>query len=133
MKYLIDTDWCVYYLRGDEKISKKLNSFRKKGLAISIVTLVELYEGVYSSKNPRLAEQVLGNFLSGVIVLEIDVEICKIFGREKSKLKGTGRLIGDFDLLIASTCLYHGLTLLTNNKKHYQEIKSIEIPQDSSL
>lgn len=32
-------------------------------------------------------------------------------------------MIGDFDLLIVTTCLHHHLTLLTNNRKHYKMVK----------
>jgi tRNA(fMet)-specific endonuclease VapC len=57
----------------------------------------------------------------------IDQEVCKIFGRERNKLRKQGNIIGDFDLLIASICLRHNLALLTNNKKHFEKIDSLKI------
>lgn len=36
-------------------------------------------------------------------------------------------LICDFDLVIASICLRHNLTLLTNNKNHFERIDSLKM------
>jgi predicted nucleic acid-binding protein len=57
----------------------------------------------------------------------IDEEICKRFGQERGKLRKEGRLIGDFDLLIAATCLCHSLTLLTNNRRHFEMIEGLQL------
>ena len=47
--YLIDNDWIIHYLNGQREIVKRLVSLRKEGLAISVISLAELYEGVYYS------------------------------------------------------------------------------------
>jgi len=125
ISYLLDTDWVIHYLNGHEKIIEKLKSSREEGLAISVISLAELYEGVYHSKDPDSNAQSLNDFLTDVSILGIDEEVSKIFGKERGRLRKEKRLIGDFDLLIASTCLYYNLTLFTNNKKHYQLVKGL--------
>ena len=45
-----------------KKIVEKLTSFKKKGLAISVISLAELYEGVYYSTDPTGDEQALSDF-----------------------------------------------------------------------
>lgn len=127
MKYLVDTDWTIHYLRGEERVIKKLLSLKGEGLAMSVISLAELYQGVYRSSDPASNEKVLKDFLSGILVLGIDEEICKTFGQEKERLRKKGKLIGDFDLLIASTCLHQSLTLLTDNLKHFEMVKNLEI------
>jgi len=127
LSYLIDTDWIIHYLVGNEKIVKKLLSLKEEGLAISIISLAELYEGIYYSTDPIGNERALKNFLTGVTILGIEEEICKIFGKERGRLRKKGRIVGDFDLLIASTCLYYHLILLTNNTKHYEGVKGLNI------
>jgi tRNA(fMet)-specific endonuclease VapC len=93
-----------------------------------IVSLAELYEGIYYSRDPTRSERILKDFLvSGVLVLGINEGICEIFGKERGKLRKQGKIIGDFDLLIASTCLYHDLSLLTNNRKHFEVMERLEI------
>jgi len=127
MKYLIDTDWIIYGLRGEERIVKRLLELKRGGLAISIISLAELYEGICYSRDPASDEKVLKDFLSGVTVLGMSEEICKIFGRERAKLRREGKLIGDFDLLIASTCLHYNLTLLTDNIQEFERIENLKI------
>lgn len=127
MKYLIDTDWIIFGLRGEKNIVSKLFELREEGLAISVISLAELYEGVYRSTDPVSNERSISDFLTGVSVLEITNEICKIFGKQRAKLRKEGRLIGDLDLLIASTCLHHGLILITNNIKHFELVEGLNI------
>jgi len=127
MKYLIETTWAVNYLRGKEEVVKKLLSLKDEGLAISIITLAELYEGVFRSPYPDLTESHLKDFLTGMSALGINEETCKIFGRERATLHKKGTPIGDFDLLIASTCLHYELTLLTGNVKHFGMIEHLKI------
>ncbi len=69
----------------------------------------------------------LHNFLTFVDVLGIDDEIAKIFGKQRAILRREGRLIDNFDLLIASTCLYYDLILMTNNISHFDRIKELKI------
>jgi predicted nucleic acid-binding protein len=57
------------------------------------------------------------------------LELLRGFARYlgKKELRKQGKIIGDFDLLIASTCLYHNLILLTNNWKHYEVVEELKI------
>ncbi|MBI3989955.1 MAG: type II toxin-antitoxin system VapC family toxin [candidate division NC10 bacterium] len=96
-------------------------------LAISIISLAELYEGVHYSRNPAQSEAVLQRFLASVSVLPIDEDVCRIFGRERGKLRQEGKAIGDFDLLIASTCFCHDLTLCTNNRRHFEMVEGLRM------
>lgn len=47
ISYLIDTDWVIDHLNKIEKVTQKLKEFRPKGMALSVISLAELYEGVY--------------------------------------------------------------------------------------
>jgi len=127
MKYLIDTDWLIDHLSGVEKVKSKLEELAPEGLVISIVSLAEIYEGIFYSREPQRSESALEAFLPGVPVLNINEEICKIFGKERGRLRQQGQIIGDLDLFIASTCLYHNLTLLTNNVSHFERIETLNI------
>ncbi|MEW6001026.1 MAG: type II toxin-antitoxin system VapC family toxin [Nitrospirota bacterium] len=127
MKYLIDTDWIIDHLNGIESVTKKLEKLAPSGICTSIISVAELYEGVYGSRNYEDSLSALETFLEGITVLPIDQDICRIFGRERNKLRKHGNIIGDFDLLIASICLRHNLTLLTNNKEHFERIDSLKI------
>lgn len=126
-RYLIDTDWIIHYLNGHPDIVRRLNTLRDEGCAVSVISLAELYEGVYNSSNPAGNECALNDFLRGVTVLGIDDETCKIFGRHRGRLRAAGKVTGDFDLLIGSTGLRHGLKVLTNNRRHFTLIDGLLI------
>jgi len=126
--HLVDTDWIIEFLKGNKEVINKLSLLIKRGnLCISIISLAELYEGIYRSRGQKKHLQGLNNFVSGVIVLNIDDEICKIFGKERASLRREGNLIDNFDLLIASTCLAYDLVLITDNIKHFERIKSLRV------
>ncbi|GAB62193.1 MAG: type II toxin-antitoxin system VapC family toxin [Candidatus Jettenia sp.] len=128
MKYLIDTDWIIDHFRGVELITKKLENIAPQGVAISIISLAEIYEGIFTSKEPAKSQQLLDEFLAPDLkVLSINEDICRAFGRERTKLRKKKQLIGDLDLLIASTALHYNLTILTNNLKHFEKVEGLKI------
>jgi tRNA(fMet)-specific endonuclease VapC len=127
LRYLVDTDWVIDHLNQIERVVNRLRELRPQGLALSIASLAELYEGVHYSRDPEQSQQALDAFLEDVTVLGIDEEICKIFGRERGRLRRQGQLIGDLDLLIAATCVHYGLILLTNNRRHFDRIEGLPI------
>jgi tRNA(fMet)-specific endonuclease VapC len=108
-------------------VVNRLRELRPQGLALSVISLAELYEGVHYSRDPARSQQALDTFLEDVSVLGIDEETCQLFGKERGRLRKRGALIGDFDLLIAATCLHHELTLLTNNRRHFERVEGLLI------
>ena len=128
MKYLVDTDWVIDHLRDVENVTERLEDLAPQGLSLSVISLSELYEGIYYSRDSIQSEQALKRFLSPeVTILGIDEETCQVFGRERGRLRRAGRSIGDLDVLIAATCLRHDLTLLTNNRGHFERVEGIEM------
>ena len=127
MPFLVDTDWIIHSLRGRSDITTKLEEIAVEGLAISIASVAELYEGIYYSRDPVAAEATFDRFRRGVRVLGIDEQVTRIFGRERGRLRNLRKLIGDLDLLIGATALRHDLTLLTNNRRHFELLEKLRI------
>ena len=50
--YLIDTDWIIHYLNGNRDVFSKPRSLESEGLTVSVISIAELYEGIYYSTNP---------------------------------------------------------------------------------
>src|SRR6266480_3084697 len=125
LSYLVDTDWAIHYLNGHAEIARKLGELCEQGLALSVISLSELYEGVLYSRDPAWNEQQLQHFLMGVTVIGIDEETCRLFGKERGRLRASKKSVGDFDLLIGMTARQHGLTLLTNNRRHFELIDGL--------
>ena len=127
MPFLVDTDWIIHYLRGRSDLIAKLSSYLTEGIFVSIISLAELYEGVYYSVDPAGSEAGIQNFLSKTTVLEIDEEVTRIFGRERGRLRKLHRTVGDVDLLIGATAIRHHLTLLTNNRRDFELLEKLRI------
>ena len=125
-KYLLDTDWAIYYLRGKDLFVKTVDELRKEGIAISTISVAELYEGVFRNPMPEKKEVILLNFLEGLRVINITKPVARLFGKKRAELKVKGFTVSDLDLLIACVADYHDLTILTNNKKHFERIPDIK-------
>lgn len=127
MKYLIDTDWVADWLHGQPATVTTLTQLREQGLAISVITYGEIYEGVYYGRQPQQAEKAFRQFLRGVSVLPLTRPTMRQFARLRGELRRQGRIIPDADLLIASTALNHDLTLLTRNRAHFERVKDLSL------
>jgi predicted nucleic acid-binding protein len=127
MRYLLDTDTCVFALRGHESLRERFDALAPEAIAVSVVTLAELRYGAAWSARPEANHQVVGDFASGVIVLGLDDEIAHLFGEFKAQLRRRGALIDDFDLLIAATAHHYRLTLITHNQAHFRRIPELQM------
>jgi tRNA(fMet)-specific endonuclease VapC len=127
VRYLVDTDWVIHYLNGHAEIVSSIQEFAAQGLALSFISLAELYEGVFYSRDPDKSEATLQAFLRGVELVGLDDETTRIFSRERGHLRAHGQTIGDFDLLIGATAIRHGLAILTNNRRHFELIQDLQI------
>ena len=127
MSYLLDTDWLIDYLGGREPARVLVESLLPSGLAISVITYAEFYEGVVDS--PRGAEHLrkLEDFTVGVDVHGIDRTIAHIFGERRAALRARGLLIDNFDLLIAATALRFDLALVTRNTRDFERIEGLRL------
>jgi tRNA(fMet)-specific endonuclease VapC len=125
--YILDTDWVIDYFNDTEPTSSKIEELRNESMGISIISLAELYEGILNSRDPESSEKKLLGFMSEVSIIGIDEGICRIFGDLRGKLRKKRLLIGDFDIIIASTALYYEITLCTNNRKHYDRIEGLKM------
>lgn len=133
MSYLIDTDWIIDYLTGQPDARATLTALRADTLAISLITLIELYEGAYTSRDPDAAEAGLQAFLQRVTLLAIDQDVALAAARIRATLRRNRRPIKhrSLDLLIAATAIAHGLELVTRNRKDFADIPGLVLFQAS--
>lgn len=127
MSYLIDTDTIIDGFHGVSSALKLLENLAESGLAVSILSLGELYEGAFLTDDPESHVNAVDNFLGGYRVLGLDKSLKNIFARERFTLHRRGLLIPDLDLLIAATALSHHLTLVTRNARHFRRIPNLQM------
>ena len=127
MSNLLDTDWAINYLNGDPETIQRVDALRSEGIRISIISVAELYEGALNSYEPERGERAMNDFLRPFPIIDLDIPICRIFGVERARLRAAGTLIPDMDLLIGATALRHNLTLLSNNRRHFERLPGLTI------
>src|SRR5437868_2040948 len=108
MSYLIDTDVVAAYLKGRQAEAALLGSLAQQGLAISLITYGEIYDGIYNGRDPQASAAIFRRFLRGVDVLPLTKIIMQRFARIRGQLRRSGNIISDTDILIAATALHHG-------------------------
>lgn len=127
-RYLLDTDWIIDVLNGQEVAIQTLLTLASQGLAISLISYGELYEGAYFSRNSDSALEAFRAFLEGKEILSLTQATMERFARVRGELpRRLRQQVGDMDLLIAACALEHDLTLLTRNRKDFQHIPELSL------
>ena len=126
-KYLLDTNICIYLLRGKEQIAVKINEIGVENCFISEMTVAELLYGVeYSSQNKEVNRRLVENFINDAQVLSVS-DAVPVYAKEKALLRKTGTLIDDMDIFIGATAIANNMVLVTDNEKHLKRLSNIEI------
>ena len=124
MKYLLDTNICIHFFRGDFNLIDKIEKVGLENCAISEITLAELVFGAENSKFPEKNFQLIETFSEQVAILPILGGI-REYGKQKVRLRKKGKMISDFDLLIGTTALANDLIMVTENIKEFNRIEKI--------
>ena len=95
-KYLIDTNTCIYYIKGKFDLKKKFEKADPDNCFISEITLAELKFGVENSEKKEKNQKALDNFLTGVKIVPIFHSL-DLYAKEKARLRKSGTPIDEFD------------------------------------
>lgn len=124
--YLLDSDYLIYLLKGKKEVIEIIKNLKGSKIYTSIICVGEVLEGLYYSRNKKFIE-VFEDFLKSLIILDINRQVIEKFALIRGKLRKKGKLIDNFDLLIAATCLVHNLILITGNTPHFSRIPALKI------
>ena len=126
MSFLLDTDICSAYLRGNVAVFNRFVQ-HSGGLHISTISLGELYSWAYRSKSSSSLAAGLSDLLSEITLLDVNGAVALKFGRVRAALLDRGRPAPEADLFIASTALVHDLTLVTHNVQDFAGVPDLRI------
>jgi len=131
MRYLLDTNIIILFLKGDEATIELLSTLARQSsesFAVSTVTQMEVWEGIYQTPNPQAAAQQYQAFFDEVTLWSFDSEVAKRCAKLRHDLRQQSIRTRDrgLDLQIAATALHHGLTLVTYNVQDYNDI--VDLP-----
>ena len=124
MKFLLDTNIVIDFLRGKKSIVEKIGQILPQGIGISAVSLAELYHGAYKSSRPKYNLEKVDEFISvpEISVVDLDKQIAKHYGKMLAELESGGIKLAEIDMLIAATAGANGLKILTEDKKHFSRL-----------
>lgn len=128
MKYLLDTNICIYMMRQKPlSVTKKINEMMVGDLAISTVTLSELYYGVSKSQQVERNRAVLEQFILPLEVLPYSDLAAEYYGMFRAQLEKQGTPIGPLDLMIAAHAKSLHYTLVTHNTKEFNRLPDLMV------
>ncbi len=127
VQYLLDTDTCIYWLKGRTPVRERLLAVGWSEISICRITVAELYFGAYNSSKIEQNLATADKFIRSISVLSLTDNALNNFGKIKAKLRQQGKPLADFDLLIASVALSENLILVTNNTRHYERISELNL------
>lgn len=123
-KYLLDTNICIFYLKGRYDLDRKVEQAGFENCFVSEVTIAELKFGAENSEHIERNRVVVAQFSSTFQVIPIFGSL-DVYAKEKARLRKIGYLIDDFDLLIGATAIANELVMVTNNTKHFSRMENI--------
>jgi len=127
MKYLLDTNTCIYIINEKpRKVLRKFEQYPVHEFAISSITHAELQYGIAKSKNKKINQEALDEFLLPLTILPFHGKrLVERYGMIRAFLESRGKTIGPLDTLIAAHALSLGLTIITNNVTEFSRIPNL--------
>lgn len=125
-KYLLDSNICVYILRGKNGLRQLIQQKGWDNCCISEMTVAELLYGAECSNNAERNKREVLAFCHDIQILSIS-EVIEEYARQKAVLRKKGTPIDDMDLFIGCTAVMNDCVMVTENVKHLQRIESIRI------
>lgn len=125
-QYLLDTNICIYLFKGLFDLAGKIETIGTNNFFISEITIAELKFGAENSDYPEKNAGKINQLQEWFTVIPIFNSL-DVYAKEKARLKKSGRILDDFDLLIGATAISNNLTLVTRNVSDFNRLDGIEI------
>jgi predicted nucleic acid-binding protein len=122
---ILDSDILIYFLKGEKTVVENVLKIHQEELFTTRINYTELLYGVYNSQKVEQNLEKILPFLEKFQILEFDKKSSQLFAKQKAKLKQSGKIIADMDLMIASIALANNQILYTNNTKHFIRIDNL--------
>ncbi len=126
LRYLLDTDTVSYALRGEGRVAAHILDHAPSEVGISALTLAELLFGAEAKKSQKLRRAIRA-FVKDVAVLPFDEVSAERFAEVAAVLAGGGTPIGVLDTLVAAQALSLGVTVVTNNTRHFGRVEGLKV------
>lgn len=126
MNYLLDTNICVYFMRGKRNIAAKIAEIGQEHFFISEMTLGELLYGAQCSDRPLENLRAVRMFCQYVKIFPV-AKVWDEFAVQKALLRKKGQLIEDADIIIGASAIVGNMVMVTENVKHIGRLDGIVV------
>lgn len=127
MSYLLDTNAVIFLMKGHERLVTRLRDVGPGVLAISSITLAELWYGAARSGRSARSRAEQDAAVAPFRVLDFDAPAADCYATVRARLTAGGTPIGDRDLMIASIALAHRMTVVTNNVSEFTRVPGLHV------
>ncbi|MBI5181482.1 MAG: type II toxin-antitoxin system VapC family toxin [Nitrospirae bacterium] len=128
MKYMLDTNICIYLIKKKpEKVLRHFKAHAIGDIGISSITLAELRYGVEKSQQVQKNRDALYEFLLPLEIADFDDKATVSYGKVRVALEKAGTPVGSMDMLIGAHALSLVATLVTNNVREFRHLKGLNI------
>ncbi|MBN1619488.1 type II toxin-antitoxin system VapC family toxin [candidate division WOR-3 bacterium] len=128
MTYFLDTNICIYFLKGkNNKILKNIQKLNPSEIKIPSVVKGELLLGALKSQNSKRTMEAVKSFLFPFEIIPFDDSASEIYSNIRFILEKSGKTIGPNNFIIASIALSRKGFLVTNNEKEFKRIPGLKI------
>jgi tRNA(fMet)-specific endonuclease VapC len=125
LRYMLDSNLCIHVMRNpDSRAADKMKE-NAGALAISMITVHELFYGADKSRRPTYQRDLVMDFASKIEVLDFDAGAADHSGNIHATLAKVGAIIGAFDMLIAGHARSRGLIVVTNNLREFTRVEGL--------
>jgi len=135
MPYLIDTDVLIYHLANVQEANQLLVDLAPEGIAISIITYMEVYQGISRNLDQETAQEQFQFFLEGVPVLPFSLSVARRCALLRERLKQEGKRVRAraLDVMNATIAIENNLILVTHNGKDYEDIPDLHLYENTAF
>src|SRR5688500_3424399 len=127
MKFLLDTDTCIYALKQDRNVLDQMLSTEREDIVVSVITEAELRTGAATSSSPVKTLRLVENFLRPLTLADFTSDDAIAYAQVRAKLERAGIPIGPLDTLIASQAVARKLTLVSNNEREFRRVTGLSV------
>ena len=125
LKYLLDTNIVIYVIKRKPLEVLAMFNQHEGRMAMSVVTLAELYHEAEKSERVSQNLAVMEDFTSRLEVLPYTAAAAQHYGAFRGALEKVGQTIGVNDLHLAAHARSQGLTVVTNNLSEFERVPGL--------
>ena len=128
MKYMLDTNICIYTIKHKPpEVIKNFLRHNPDEMCISSITYAELMHAVEKSQAVERNRMAITLFMSAITILPFNQYAAEEYGKVRAELERKGTPIGPMDMLIAGHARAEELVLVTNNTREFFRVENLEV------